>query len=74
MTCLTDLRFGETTLLRNSANVIYTFDYFNPDAFVFGSGNDQPQRALREGAEIGLHVVVVVAVVVVVVVADIGLF
>tara|TARA_B110001452_G_scaffold267370_1_gene277014 strand:+ start:1914 stop:3167 length:1254 start_codon:yes stop_codon:yes gene_type:complete len=27
--------FGEQTLINNS-NVIYTFDYFNPDAFVFG--------------------------------------
>lgn len=31
-------RLGESTLLRNNTNVIYTFDYFNPDAFVFGNG------------------------------------
>ena len=28
--------FGEETVLPNTPNVIYTFDYFSPDAFVFG--------------------------------------
>ena len=28
--------FGEETFLPNTSNVIYTFDYFSPDAFVFG--------------------------------------
>ena len=32
--------FGENTLLRTTTNAIYTFDYFNPDAFVFGNGGD----------------------------------
>ena len=32
--------FGEATLLRTTTNAIYTFDYFNPDAFVFGNGGD----------------------------------
>ena len=30
--------FDDRILMRNSKNVIYTFDYFNPDAFVFGTG------------------------------------
>ena len=30
--------FDETIVLRNTTNVIYTFDYFNPEAFVFGHG------------------------------------
>jgi len=31
-------KLGKPVLLRNNTNVIYTFDYFEPDAFVFGSG------------------------------------
>jgi hypothetical protein len=27
--------FGDNTILRNNTDVIYTFDYFNPDAYVF---------------------------------------
>ena len=46
--------FGESMLLRNNRQVIYTFDYFEASAFVFGTGSaasldsvaDGPQRDL----------------------------
>lgn len=28
--------FGESTMIPSNPNIIYTFDYFNPDSFVFG--------------------------------------
>ena len=33
---------GPSTLLRNTRNAIYTFDYFNPDDFVFGQATHIP--------------------------------
>ena len=41
--------FGEETFLPNTSNVIYTFDYFSPDAFVFGRSG-----AALVGASAGL--------------------
>ena len=47
--------FDERVILRNSKNVIYTFDYFNPDAFAFGQsaipvyGVDYPCATLYDG-------------------------
>ena len=43
-------KFGDDTLLRDTANVIYTFDYFNPDAFVFGEGGAGSLRGSLRGS------------------------
>ena len=32
--------FDESVLLRSTRNAIYTFDYFVPAAYVFGTGSD----------------------------------
>jgi len=38
--------FGDETVLLNSSNVIYTFDYFNPDQFVFGTPDSKSAPAI----------------------------
>jgi len=35
--------FGESTLIAENRNVIYTFDYFNPDSYVFGTSSTLTQ-------------------------------
>mgnify|MGYP002632450288 CR=1 FL=1 len=48
--------FGESTLIPRNPNVIYTFDYFNPDSYVFGTSDEvahynqsYPCQALYKG-------------------------